>query len=203
MQLSRLRTGATLVELLLFIVIVSMVGVVVVNLLFQSTEARILQETQAQVEQNGAQMLQEIAEVMRNGSRILFPSQTGSTGAMLSVEKAGYEYPVVFSLSGGYLVRSEGPVGNYVSSDQVSVTDFVVTSTSVGEGEQSVFIRFTVSRVIRLSAPRSYIRVFESTFSLYADEARLPPRHTTPLSGMLSAAAPVPTSAGRSVALRP
>lgn len=203
MQLSRLRPGATLIELLLFIVIVSMVGTVVVNLLFQSTEARILQETQAQVEQNGAQMLQQIAEVMRNGSRILYPSQAGSTGAMLSVEKAGYEYPVVFSLSGGYMQRSEGPTSNYISSDQVSVTDFVVTSTSVGEGEQSVFIRFTVSRVIRLSAPRSYIRVFEGSFSLYADEARLPSRHEALLSGMLNAAAPVPTSTSRPVALRP
>lgn len=193
MQLSfrTARTGSTFIELLLFIVIVSMVGVVVVNLLFQATEARILQETQAQVEQNGAQILQEISEAVHNGSRILTPSVAGQTGALLSIAKAGYEFPVEFSLSGGYVVKSEAGTNNYISTDQVSVVDFQVISTEVGEGEQSVLVRFTVSKIIRLSNTRSYSRVFEANFSLYTDTAFVPPRHNRVQTAMLYAAPPL------------
>jgi hypothetical protein len=53
------------------------------------------------------------------------------------------------------------------------VEDFFVQDTSTSANRGSVLVRFTLSKTIRLQAPRRYGRTFEGVFSIFpADEPK-------------------------------
>lgn len=164
------RTGATLVELLLFIAVMAIVGVSLVPLLFATTETRLLQQTAAIVEQNGQQMLQTIGYQIQHAERIILPESTASSGAILNLQTgSGSANPVIFGVRSGSVIFIQGARSQLLSSTDVAVDRFNIRNTSTSAGRQSVIVSFRVSRTIRLQAPRSYRKVFEGVFSPFPD----------------------------------
>ncbi len=164
------RTGTTLVELLLFIAILSLVVAIILPVLFMSTENRLLQQTVATVEENGGQMMQNIALRIRQAERVLSPAR-GATGAVLALQTgSGVTNPIIIGIQSGSLVIVRHSTQQIVSSSQIAVLDFVVRNTSASDTRQSVQVSFKVSRTIRLQQPHSYNRVFEGAFNLLPDD---------------------------------
>jgi type II secretory pathway pseudopilin PulG len=161
-----IRRGTTLIELLIFLVIFSIVGAVVLPLLFRATEGRLLQQTVAIVEQNGTQLLQSVSARVRGSERVLDPPP-GETGAVLALQTAsGATSPTIIGISSGSLIVIRGTRSQTISSPQVAVEDFVVRNTSVSPSHPSVLVSFTVSRTIRLQAPHSYVQRYTAAFTL-------------------------------------
>lgn len=168
---SSARPGTTLIELLIFIAILAIAAAAILPLLFASTENRLLQQTVSLVEQNGSQMLQTIEYRIHHAERILDPLQH-ATGAVLALQTAsGSENPTIIGISSGALVMVRHTAEETLSSSQVAVQNFVVRDTSVSATHQSVYVRFRVTRAIRLQLPHSYSKVFEAVVTLFpADE---------------------------------
>ncbi len=164
-----LRPGTTLIELLIFIVILALVAVAVLPLLFTATEDRLLQQTISIVEQNGAQLLQTIGYEARHAERIILPA-IGASGSILTLQTgSGGTNPTVIGFATGSVILVRRTAKQTLSSSQVAIQNFTVRNTSVSSVNQSVFVSFTVSRTIRLQAPRTYSRSFEALFTLYPD----------------------------------
>lgn len=164
------RKGTTLIELLIFIAILAIVSVAVLPLLFAATEDRLLQQTISLVEQNGAQLLQTIGNEARHAERVISPA-LGATGSILTLQtSSGSTSPTIVGFATGALVLVRRTAKQTLSSTQVAIGDFSVRNTSTSVSRQSVMVSFTVSRTIRLQAPRTFSRTFEALFTLYPDD---------------------------------
>jgi type II secretory pathway pseudopilin PulG len=164
------RPAATLIELLIYLGVLSMIVAVALPMFFSATENRLLQQTISIVEQNGTQMLQNASLHIRNAERIISPA-AGQTGSVLVLQtSSGSTDPTIIGISSGTLVIIEHATKQPVSSPQVAIQNFVVRNTSVSATRPSVRITFTLSRTIRLQLPHSYVRSFDATVSLLPDD---------------------------------
>src|SRR3989344_6870993 len=93
--------GFTLIELLLYIAVASIIVFTTASMLRFTLESRVKNQTIAEVEQEGTQVIQLITQTVRNGTAINSPT-IGGSGASLSVNVAtGANSPTVFDLSSG------------------------------------------------------------------------------------------------------
>ena len=164
------RSGSTLIELLIFMAILAIVGIAILPLLFMASEDRLLQQTVATVEQNGTQILQTLQYHVRHAEKILDP-ELSATGAVLALQTgSGSTDPTIIGISSGSLQMVRRTTKEVISAPQVAVQNFFVRNTSASSTRQSVFVQFTVTRSIRLQAPRSYTRTFQALLTLNPDD---------------------------------
>lgn len=164
------RSGTTLIELIIYLAILSMIIGTALPMLFSATENRLLQQTVSIVEQNGTQILQNISQNVRLSERILSPA-IGQSGSVLALSTAsGGLNPIIIGSSSGSVVIVEHYTRELISSSQVAITDFVVKNTSTSVSRPSVNISFRASRTIRLQQPHSYSRRFETLVNLLPDD---------------------------------
>lgn len=168
----RSRSGATLVELLIYVAVLAAVGISMLPLLFSTTEDRILQQTAASVEQTGQQLLQSIGYQVEHAEKIILPETSQGTGSILHLQTgSGSANPTIIGILSGALILVQGVQQQTLSSTQVGISYFIVKNTSVSADKQSVLVRFAVSKTIRLQAPRSYTKIFEGVFSPFPDQS--------------------------------
>lgn len=162
----RRRPGTTLIELLLFLGILSLVAGMTLPILFSATENKLLQQTIAVVEQNGTQVIQNVAYSTRRAERILSPA-AGQSGSYLALQTSDEDTnPTIIGVQSGAVVVIKHALKETVSTSQVGVVDFDVINTSVSADRPSVLIRFSLSRTIRLQQPHSYTQSFETLLTV-------------------------------------
>lgn len=166
---ARLRSGMSLVELLLFTAIVAVIGMAIVPVLFLATENRLLQQTASLVEQNGAQVLQQVSFHLRAAERVLDPPLHESGSVLTLQSGSGALDPTMIGINSGALVVIRHTLRQVLSSPQVAIEDFKVRNTSLTASSPSVQVSFRVSRTIRMRAPRTYVRTFEAVFAPFPD----------------------------------
>lgn len=168
--LTKQRPAITLVEVLMFITLMGMMAGTVLPTLFNATESRQRQDAIALVEQNGAQVMQTIAQEIKSAERILYPA-TGGTGYILALQMAdANENPTIIALDSGAIVMIQGRARRQLSSELVGVTGFAVDNTSSSDDRQSLAVSLSLRRIIRVLRPVSYTSTFNSVITLYPDD---------------------------------
>lgn len=166
-----LRHGVTLVELILFMAIASIMGLAIMPLMFSSTENRLLQESIAHIENNGPQLMQIIGKRVRESERILDPLP-GNTSNVLAIQtSSGAISPTIFGVLTGAVIQIEKNVHQTISATEVSVDNFLVRNISNGYST-GITVSFTLSRSLRLEAPRYYEQAFQSSFTQFPKNSR-------------------------------
>lgn len=166
----RNRSGATLIELLMFLAIMGIVMAVAVPLLFTAAENRLVQQTMSLVEQNGTQVIQNIGLKIRNAETILSPAP-GQSSKVLAVQTgSGGTNPTIVAVQSGSVVIIQRSLLEEISNEQVAVSEFAVRNTSTSATSQSVAVSFVVTRTVRLQMPRVYEQRFEAVFGLLPDD---------------------------------
>ncbi len=161
--------GLTLVELLLFIGLLTLASGAVMGLLFLTSENRVRQSTTADVEQNGLQLIQFLENEARQAERILDPAR-GTSGSILTLQMSDEETnPVVIGALSGtvLLVRKDGEYG--LTPAEVTVSDFRVWNTSPSNERPSLFVSFTMSGIAPLAQSGAYTRTFQTGMTLFPD----------------------------------
>lgn len=170
MTTPRSRPGTTLIELLIFVAILGMSIGVIFPVLYTTVENRMLQQTVAVVEQNGAQLLQITGLRIRESERVLDPAM-GQTGSVLALQTgSGASTPTIIGVESGALVIIRHTTKRTLSSPQVAITNVTFRNTSTSADHQSVLVRFTATRTIRLQSPHSYTEMFQGLFTLLPDD---------------------------------
>lgn len=113
--------GFTLIELLLYVAISGVILLVISLFLQTLLESRIKNQTIAEVEQQGLQVMQLITQTIRNADTINSPA-IGASAATLSINTytAGNN-PTVFDLSSGVIRIKEG-VGSAIALTNARIT---------------------------------------------------------------------------------
>lgn len=165
------RPGSTMIELLIYMVLLAIVMGMVLPLLFMASEDRLLQQTISVVEQNGTQVLQDLSLRIRNSERILLPP-AGQTGSVLVLQTgSGATNPTVIGWSSGAIMIVENTHVQIITSSQIAVSSFVVTNTSTADNHQSAEIGFFISRTTRLQQPHYYQEYYRTNVALFQDDS--------------------------------
>lgn len=141
------KKGFTIVELLLYIGIVSVIVFSLSIFVTLVISVRTKNQTVLLVEQEGAAIMQNITQTIRNSSAINQPL-AGATGATLSLEELNSSLnPTVFDLSNGALRIKEGtsqPID--LSSSMVTVSGLSFSNLTRTGTFGTVRVQFTISR---------------------------------------------------------
>lgn len=164
------RRGSTLIELIIYLVLIGIVVSVVLPLLFMAAEDRLLQQTISVVEQNGTQSLQDISLRIRNSERILSPA-LGHTGSVLVLQTgSGTTNPTLIGWNSGAIIIVENTHVQTITSSQVGVVDFVVRNTSTATTHQSAEVSFHIARTTRLTQPHYYAQYYDTNVGLFQED---------------------------------
>lgn len=145
---ARQQQGFTLIELLLYIALTSVMVAAISGFLILTLQARVKNQTIAEVEQQGLAALQRITQVVRNATSITVPAIGASGNSLtLTVTPAGNS-PTVFDLAAGTFRITEG-AGSPVALTNPRVTASALTFTNVSRSATSETLRvqFTLTSV--------------------------------------------------------
>src|SRR3989338_9592365 len=133
------QKGFTLIELLLYIAIASIIVFTTASLLRFTLESRVKNQTIAEVEQEGIQVMQLITQTIRNGTAVNSPT-IGNSAVSLSVDTT------VFDLSGGSIRIKEGAgAAVNLTSSKITVSSLNFQNLSRVSTPNIVRVSFTVT----------------------------------------------------------
>ena len=143
-----MKKGFTLIELLLYVSIASIILLATSVFLSTLLESRIKNQTIAEVEQQGLQVMQLITQTVRNAEAITAPTVgTSASSVTLDVITVASD-PTVFDLSSGVLRITEG-AGSAVAltNSRVTVSALTFQNLSRTSTPGTIRIQFTITHV--------------------------------------------------------
>ena len=145
---SGMTKGFTLIELLLYIAISAILLMAVSAFLTMLLQARIKNQTVAEVEQQGMQIMQVITQATRNAAVINSPA-IGTSSSSLSLNTyITTTTPTVFDLSSGALRISEaGGAVVALSNARVIASNLVFWNFSRAATPGTVHVEFTLTHI--------------------------------------------------------
>lgn len=142
------QRGFTLIELLLYVSIVGSL-LIAVSMFFATTaDARVKNQSIAEVDQQGALLMGRITQTIRNANSITSPS-AGATASSLTlvVPTAGLS-PTIFDLNGTTSQVKEGAAAAVpLTNNKVQVSGLSFKNLSHSGTPGIIQVSFTVSRV--------------------------------------------------------
>jgi prepilin-type N-terminal cleavage/methylation domain-containing protein len=140
--------GFTLIELLLYVAISGVILLAVALFLQVLLESRVKNQTVAEVEGQGLQVMQIITQTVRNAEAITSPTiGTSATSLTLDVI-TGASDPTVFDLSGGAIRISEGGGATVpLTNSRITASDITFQNLSRSETPGTVRIQFTLTYI--------------------------------------------------------
>ena len=148
MKSSASQSGFSLIELLLYVSIASIM--LLVTSLFLSTllQSRIKNQTVAEVDQQGLQVMQIIAQTARNSEAITSPTIGASTSSLTLDVITVANDPTVFDLASGAFQMKEGAVTAVsLTNSRVIVSSLTFQNLSRAGTPGTIRIRFTLTHV--------------------------------------------------------
>lgn len=148
MRILKLQKGFTLIELLLYISISSIILLSISLFLSILIKSRVKNQTIAEVEQQGLQVMQIITQTVRNSTTINSPAQ-GVSDTSLSINTiVPANNPTVFDLSSSAIRIKEGTaaviplINSRVAASGLSFSNLSLTGTP-----GTVRIQFTLTNI--------------------------------------------------------
>ncbi len=137
--------GFTLIEMVLYATIASLVIAGVSMFLATVLQSRARSTAISEVEGQGIQVMQLITQNIRNASTTSTPS-AGSTAASLSLTMLSGYTPVVFSLATGTLQVKEGAnAAVSITNTDVTASNLSFTNLGLSSTTGSVQVKFTLT----------------------------------------------------------
>lgn len=149
MYSSSRQQGYTLIELLLYVVIVGMLLTSVVGFMGTATDARVKNQAIAEVDDQGIAVMDYITQTIRNATSISAPAAGGVAASSLTlVVPTASLSPTVFSLSGTTLQVKEGTAAAIaLTSSDVQVSNLSFKNLTRSGTIGIIQVSFTLSRV--------------------------------------------------------
>ena len=142
------QPGFTLIELLLYVSITSIMLFVISLFLSTLLESRIKNQTIAEVEQQGLQVMQLITQTARNSEAITSPTIGASASSLTLDVITGANDPTIFDLSGGAIQMKEGAATAVaLTNSRVTASALTFQNLSRAGTPGTIRIRFTLTHV--------------------------------------------------------
>lgn len=140
--------GYTLVELLLYSVIVSSLLLAITGFFALASNSRVKNQSVVEVDQQGAFAMNYITQTLRNATSITSPVSAASASSLTAVVPTSALSPTVFGLNNGAVQVTEG-TGSAIALTNSNVTASNLTFTNLSRSGTNGIVRisFTLTRV--------------------------------------------------------
>jgi len=140
------KCGFTLVELLLYLGLSSVLIIVISGFLSMLLQARIKNQAIGEVEQQGLQVMQIMTQAIRNASAINFPTQGVSTSSLSLDTSVSTTTPMSFNLSSGGIRITEGTGGAVaLTNSRIVASNLIFSNLSYPTTHGIIRIQFTLT----------------------------------------------------------
>ena len=162
-----MKKGFTLIEMLLYLSILSVVVLALSSFLFLTYTSRIKGNVIAEVEQQGSQTMSLITQNIRNSSGITLPVAGASAASLDLTEYIGAVSPTIFNQSGNKIQITEGAGGAVdLTSNRVIVSGLSLQNLSRPGTPGVIRIQFTLTHINPANRGEYiYSKTFTSTAS--------------------------------------
>jgi len=127
---TQLQTGYTLIELLLYVVIVGALLTSVVFFFGTSVDSRVKNQSIAEVNDQGATLMDTITQTIHNATSITTPTSGTSAGSLTLVVPTGSLSPTIFDLNNPVLgYNQDGGITDTSNSNNMNATKFVASAS--------------------------------------------------------------------------
>jgi type II secretory pathway pseudopilin PulG len=141
------QDGYTLIELLLYVVLIGMLLSSVTYFFGLSVDARVKSQSIAEVNDQGVAAMDYITQTIRNASSITSPTAAGTGASLTLAVPTGSLSPTVFDLSGSTLQVKEGASAAIaLTSNDVQISNLTFKNLTRSGTNGVVQVSFTVSR---------------------------------------------------------
>ncbi|MFA5136496.1 MAG: hypothetical protein WC489_03820 [Patescibacteria group bacterium] len=139
--------GVTLVELVLYMGILSVLLVLFVDLFGTMVQRQLETESLSSVQQDGAYILSRLSHDFQNASHIDFPTTPGATADTfrLNIQSVPYD----FSVSNGNLVITHESTSEQINSYDTSIVNIMVERLGDGNEGDVLHIEFTLQSKVK------------------------------------------------------
>jgi prepilin-type N-terminal cleavage/methylation domain-containing protein len=149
-QRYKVQRGFTLVELLIYIGMLSILFTVLTQIFGSILDAQLESEATSSVQQDGRFILSRLTYDTRRAQAIVIPAALGSQSTSLQLTISGVNY--TYGLSGGNLELTNNLGINAINSGETTVSglNFTRIGNSVVNAKNTIQIEYTVtSKVVR------------------------------------------------------
>lgn len=142
------QVGFTLVELLIYMGLLSAVLIVIANILVVALDDRLESETGSSVLSDGRFMLARLMYDVGRTENIVLPSLLGDETSSLQIVVGGINY--IYAVNNGNLVLTNGVDSDQLNSIETTVSNLTFKRLGNLGGKNTVQIRFdVVSKALR------------------------------------------------------
>lgn len=141
------QRGETLIELLLYVTILSAIMLATVTFFGTVTVARVKNESIAEVNDQGAQAMDLMLQTIRNASSITTPVAAGSGASLTLVVPTSSLSPTILNLNGTVLQIKRGAATAVpITSDDVQITSITFKNLTRASTPGIVQVSFVMKR---------------------------------------------------------
>lgn len=141
------RKGFTLVELILYVSVSTLVTLAASGLIILIIQARVKSQTVAEVEQVGSQVMNLITQTARNSPQINSPLSGGTSSVLSLANQSSTKNPTIFDVQSSTIRITEGassPVP--LTSSRLLASSLLFQNLSRANTSGTMRIQFTLTR---------------------------------------------------------
>ncbi|HUX36171.1 MAG TPA: type II secretion system protein [Candidatus Paceibacterota bacterium] len=140
------QRGFTIIELLIFSAIFSIMAISFLSVLVSSVQIQAKQNATAEVTQQSQLLLDTIQYYVQSASEVETPADTATTTLKLRMASSTID-PTYIYLSGNtvYLQQTDAGAAQALTSDKVNVSNLAFTKRANSPGHDSVSVGFTIA----------------------------------------------------------
>jgi hypothetical protein len=158
------KKAFTIVEMLLYMGIISVFLIVLSNILISVLETQLQSNSSSSVDQGGQYLMVRLQYDVRRASSIVTPSVIGSSSGSLVLNIGGANY--TYGVNNSILSVVTGVKSYTLSPYDVLISNFNITRLGNTGGKNSVQIGFTVTSGTVNTTQKSQIRNYQTTIDL-------------------------------------
>lgn len=140
------KKGFTMIEMLLYLGLITMILVAVSAFFSVLMEARIKNQTIVEVDSQGVQIMQAITQAARNSNEINSPARGSAATALSLASEDSSKNSTIIGLNGQNVYIQEGSQGQVLlNNSQVKISNFSFANFSRANTNGIVSVSFTVT----------------------------------------------------------
>lgn len=161
--LTRNSPGFSLVELLLYMGLSTILLVVLTALLVTNISVQLESQALTMVEQDGRYLYQRLAYDLYQASEIVTPANLGDTNNQLVLNVDGTNY--LYQIINNQLYLSYDGNNYLLTSPDIQITQFEVTRIGNPDGKHAIDVNFEIESLIE-TTPENKSRQYQTTLGL-------------------------------------
>lgn len=165
-QLFSRRSGLTLIEIILFLGILSIMSGAIIGVMLDTQDARVRQHSIASLEQQGTHVLTTATKMIRRAERVTSPI-AGDTGSTLFLQMGkNEEYPTIIMHNGSGITLVQKSTTSALLNTEMHLSDMSFRNV----GGTNVWMSFTLTTVIPTLSKQIFSRTFNGSATLFPDD---------------------------------